>query len=395
MVRWGKLLLAAGVLLLGSSCVGVRQINELAIVTAVGLDVGKKPNTVRLSAQIIRPADARGQTGAPSGGTGEPIYSVETEGASIFDAIRNLGRFSSRRVYWAHNFLIVMHEDYARQGIQDMVDFFTRNHELRMNTWVAVTPDSPAELISTITGLEVVPGEAVDSLFRSNHVAGLAPGSNMRNLEESFLSVSTEPILAKLMLRPRGISNKKPEEQGSLEQVELGGAAVFKEGKMLGWLTPMESRALLMFREKLASGIETLPCPGDQDRRLTMEFKDARMDVDPGYSKGDIHYRIRVKMDASIVESGCAKSIASIREEAEALLAAQVKKRIERVVERAQREYRSDFLKLGEVFRNSYPVEWRGMSGHWSEVFSEAETKVEVSVRVNSAVLKAEGTGVR
>ncbi|HZG74600.1 MAG TPA: Ger(x)C family spore germination protein, partial [Paenibacillus sp.] len=69
-----------------AGCGGRQEISELAIVTGVGLDLSDDGEGVRVTAQIIRAADARGQTGAPAGGTGEPIYSVTAEGDSIFAA---------------------------------------------------------------------------------------------------------------------------------------------------------------------------------------------------------------------------------------------------------------------------------------------------------------------
>ncbi|WP_027085756.1 Ger(x)C family spore germination protein [Cohnella panacarvi] len=371
------------------SCVGQRQINELAIVTAVGIENGQKPGTIRLSAQIIRPSDARGQTGAPSGGTGQPIYSALAEGQTIFDAIRNLGRFVSRRVYWAHNFLIVMQEDYARNGIEDMVDFFTRNHELRMNTRVAVTSDSPAEVISTITGLEVVPGQAVDNLFQDNEIVGQAPSSDMMNLEEAYLSRSSEPILARLTLVSRGISNKKPQEHGSLKQVELAGAAVFKEGRMVGWLSPEETRGLLFFTERLESGIEVVGCP-NSGNKLSLEFRDARLKVKPSYRNERPEFRIELRAKADVVESGCGTNIAKIRPDIERALEERLKGEIEALLRKAQREYHSDVLKLADVFRNKFPAEWRKIGDRWSSAFSEARVDVAVKANVKSVVLKSE-----
>lgn len=373
------------------SCIGQRQINTLAIVTAVGIAKGTKPGDVKIAVQIIRPADARGQTGAPSGGTGQPIYSAEAEGASIFDAIRNLGRYVSRRVYWAHNFLIVLQEDYAREGIEDMIDFFTRNHELRMNTWVAVTAEAPGELISTITGLEVVPGDAVDRLFWDNGVVGQAPASNMMNLEEAFLSRSVQPVLARLELTPRGISNKKPGEHGSVMQVELAGAAAFKEGKMAGWLTPAETRALLFFTEKLESGIEVVSCPMNRNR-ATVEFRNARLRVKPGYAGGQPRFDIRLTATADIVESDCGAAVASIRDDVQNELNKKLKGEIESLLAKTQREYKTDVLKLGDVFRNRYPLEWRAVVEKWDDLFAEAEMDVSVRTNIRSGVVKAVGS---
>ncbi|MDQ6422432.1 Ger(x)C family spore germination protein [Paenibacillus sp. LHD-117] len=378
-----------------SSCMGLRQINELAIVTAVGLQEGSRPGNVKLSVQIIRPADARGQTGAPAGGTGEPIYSVSAEGKSIFDAIRNLGRFSSRRVYWAHNFVIVMDEQYARRGIRDMIDFFTRNHELRMNTWVAVTPDSPAEVVSTITGLEVVPGEALNRLFEGNDVAGQTLASNMMNLEEAFQSDSAQPVLARIQLMPRGISNKKPGEHGSIRQVELAGSAVFNGEKMVGWLSNKDTRIVMFFLEKLKSGIEVVACPNESAQKVALEFKEARFQVSASYANGNPSFQVRLKTKADIVESGCGVPLADIRGEIESRMEKQMKERIEVVIGKAQEEFGTDFLKFGDVFRNRYPSEWRTLGPRWSQVFPEAEIGVEAEVRIKSGVVKAVGAGIR
>ncbi|SEO73375.1 Ger(x)C family spore germination protein [Paenibacillus sp. OV219] len=395
MKRAALLLLSLFILMSQTSCLGLRQINELALVTAVGLDNGDKPGTVRVSVQIIRPADARGQTGAPSGGTGQPIYSISAEGETIFDAIRNLGRFSSRRVYWAHNFVIVMHEDYAKKGIEDMVDFFTRNHELRMNTWVAVTPNRPDEVIATITGLEVVPGEAIDRLFRNNHIVGRAPASNMMNLEEAFLSSSTEPVLARVTLIPRGISNKKPEEHGSLEQVDLAGAAAFHGDKMVGWLNNKETRGLLFFLEQLSSGIEVVKCTNNNEK-LSVEFKEARTKVTPSFPNKEPHFRIQIKTSADIVESGCGINLDDgVRLATQKKLEEQLKLNITSVLDKAQKSYHTDFLKLGDVFRNKYPTEWHGMKQNWNLMFAKATFDVEVKATIKSGVVKAVGTEIR
>lgn len=378
-----------------TSCMGLRQINELAMVAAVGLDLGDKPGTIRLSAQIIRPADARGQTGAPSGGTGEPIYSISTEGTSIFDAIRNMGQISSRRVYWAHNFLIVMSEQYARKGIDDMVDFFTRNHELRMNTWVAVSADKPDEVISTVTGLEVVPGEAVDRLFRDHRIPGRAPGTNMMSLEESHLSSSTQSVIARVSLQPRGVSNKKPGEHGSIQQVELKGAAAFKNSKMVGWLTADDARGVLFFLERLNKGIEVISCPDSNANTITLEFNSAKLKVTPSYAQGRPKFTVRLTTSADIVENGCKQSAEHLRKDAGEGLDQELTEILKGVIDKAQHKYHSDFLKLGDVFRNKYPAEWKKIDGSWDDVFSEAEITVEVQTTVKSGVVKATKEGIK
>lgn len=381
------LLIGAAVSILVTGCFGKQEINDLAMVTAVGLDTNGE-NQVNLSVQIVRPADARGQTGAPSGGTGEPIYSIESQGRTIFEAARNLARFSSRRVYWAHNFVIVIGENYARRGIADMIDFFTRNHELRMTTWVVVTPDKASEVIATITGMEVVPGEAIDKLFRYNQIVAEAPGSNMMRLQEAYLATGTEPVLAKVQLKPRGISNKAPDQFGSLNQAVLSGAAVFKGDKMQGWLSPRDAKGLLPFIEHVDSEIAVVKCPDEPEKRSTLELKRLSQSMSPKWENGRVKLRVKQKVDANLVEMGCSQSFGEIRDQLAAELKTKMEEQVKRTCGIAQKQYRTDFLKAGQAFHNRYPLEWRKMEAEWDDYFAEAEVQVETDVKLTSPVLK-------
>ncbi|RIX52971.1 Ger(x)C family spore germination protein [Paenibacillus nanensis] len=386
-MKVNKIFIVILVISLLSGC-GKRQINELALVSAVGIDQGSSPNSVRVTVQVVRPADARGQTGAPAGGTGEPIYSVQAEGKTIFEAIRNLARFSSRRVYWAHNFIIVINEKFARAGIADMIDFFTRNPELRMNTWIAATPNPASEVVSTITGLEVVPGEAVDKLFRYNEIVSEAPRTNMTRLQESYLNEYTHPVLARLELKNRGISNKKPEEFGSLKQIELSGTAVFKHDKMVGWLNRAQSRALLLFIENVDSGIEVITCPDLPNQDATLEVKSQSLHVKPIASGSVPSFHVDVSSRVELSESGCLATFNEMRGYLEEQMGNRVKEQIESLLAAAQKKYKVDILKLGEIYENEYPSEWRRIRDDWEDIFPQVQITIDSRAELTSAVLK-------
>ena len=184
-----------------SGCLGREEIDDLAMVMSVGIDKDNN-GKVLVTTQVARPADARGNAGA-GGGTGEPIWTAVGEGNTIFEGIRNLARFASRRVYWGHNMVIVMSEEVARDGIVDIIDFFTRNNELRMRTWIVVAEGKANEIISTKTGLEVIPGNSIDLLFRFSPIIAEAPKSNVMSLAAGYVGEHVEPYLATVRLKAR------------------------------------------------------------------------------------------------------------------------------------------------------------------------------------------------
>ncbi len=375
-----------------SGCnIGKRELSDLALVMAVGLDKGSKEGLIKVTIQVVRPADARGQTGAPSGQTGDPIWSATAEGETIFQAIRNLSTFSSRRVFWAHNFIIVINEDLARDGIRDIIDFFTRNTELRMRTWVVVTPDKGSEVVSTMTGLETVPGEALDKLFRYTPISAQAPSTQMIDLQAAYLSESSEPILARAKLIKRGISNKKPGQAGSINQIELAGAGVFKGDKLVGLLEPVEVRRILPFIEPPDTGVLILECPDEKNRKMTVELINQKFDVKPSYKDRKPGFDIHYELDSSVVEAGCPFSLDEREKvkELEKQMETTLKKELTNVLDKVKNEYKSDFIELGKVFLNKYPVEWRTIGPKWGEIFPTVDVKIHIKANIiDSELLK-------
>jgi spore germination protein KC len=375
-------------LLLLSGCVGKREINDLAIVMAVGIDKAED-GQVEITAQIVRPADSRGQTGAPSGQTGDPIWAASSTGQTLFEAIRNLSTFSSRRVFWAHNYAIVISEDYAREGIQEAVDFFTRNPELRMRTWVMVTPEKASEIVSTLSGLEVIPGESINKLFRYTGISVQAPRTQMINLQAALADKSAEPVVARVQFTNRGVSNKKPGQAGSIKQIELAGAGVFKGDKLVGVIQPKDMKGLLPFIDKPETGMMVLKCPEDEKQKISIELENQRFKITPKVKKGQPVFKVEYSALGSIVESPCAFSIKNTpkMKELEKQVETQLKNQVERILEVAQSETRSDFLHLGEIFHNHYPVEWRKLEKNWEAVFPDVKVEVKTTAEMNDSSL--------
>lgn len=388
-----KILFLLSLILLISFMVGCTNvdISDLGLVMAVGIDKGKKEGSIMVTVQVALPSNARSQTGAPSaGGKGEPVWTASAEGNSIFEAIRNVGRFSSRRLFWAHNYVIVINDDYARdEGISDVIDFFTRNNQLRMNTWVVVTPDKAQNLVATKTGLEVIPGRSIDKLFRYNRLIAEAPSTDMKILTASYMSSSSHPVLAKVQTKSRGISTKTPGEFGSTPQVELSGAAVFNRDKMVGWLNAKESRGLLWFIEKIESAVIALECPTNKMKPASVELKENNFEVKPSYKNGKPSFSINITSYGELVELGCSTTLENptIMADLEKALEKELKEEIEKVINKAQKEYKVDFIKLGESFENKYPAEWKKIRSRWKDIFPEVEISVHVNAEIKSPAL--------
>lgn len=373
-----------------TGCFGREDINNLAMVMAVGIDEGKKPGTVLVTAQIARPSDAVGQTGAPVGGTGKPIWTAASEGRSIFEAMRNLDRFSSRRVYWAHNKVIVLSEAVARSGITDVIDFFTRNHELRMRTWVVVTKRRASDIVAAKTGLQVIPGDSIDRLFHYSAYTSEAPPVDMRLLQATFLHPTSQVVLPCVTFVMRGLPPQKKEEFGTSPQVELSGAAYFQGEHLAGFLTIPQTRGALWFIHHETSREVVVPCPDHPHSWATLEMRGHSFTLTPVLTGKQVHFIIRLKASLDLVEADCEQAASNqvLMQQLEGEARMKLASEVLAVLAVAKRTH-SDFLRLGERVEDRYPGEWRTLQTIWPQLLSQAHFQIHVKVAIKSPVLLA------
>lgn len=148
-------------------CWDQQEVERLGIVLATALDQAPD-GRVRVSVQTINPkALVGGGLGGGGGGFGgtRPFRNRSTEGISIFDCIRLLSLESPRQLFFAHNQIILISEELARnRGIEELVDFFDRNPQIRRSNWVLISRSDNSTILE-------MPGEIVAPA--SQRIAGI------------------------------------------------------------------------------------------------------------------------------------------------------------------------------------------------------------------------------
>lgn len=147
-LRFSLFVFILGLLLITTGCWNAREIDELAFVLGIALD--KTGNGgVKITVQMAKPSTF---SKSPTGGgkEGKPFWVASSEGKTFFEAIRNMATFTSRRIFWSHNKIIIISEKLARSDISEILDFFCRNPELRLRTCVAVIPGEAGPILEKL-----------------------------------------------------------------------------------------------------------------------------------------------------------------------------------------------------------------------------------------------------
>jgi spore germination protein KC len=386
----GLLALYLGVSVLLTGCWNSRELNDLAIVSGIGMDKLDDEDGYRVTFQIINPTSSAPSTGASS--SQPPVMVISSTDRTIFGALRKASRRMTRQLFFAHTQLMIVGEPLARSGINNLFDIFERSHELRLNTTVLIAKNSDAaSVLKLLTALETQPSTG---LVKKTQNTSRVWGENRRiGVFEVINGITGEGDFTINGIQIIG-SAEEGKKKSSLEQTEapagsiMSGLGVFKNGKLISWLNGPESRGTQWLLDKLEEtsvNIDSL----DRNKDISVNVFYSKTSVKVDLQEGKPVFHIHIREEGSINEAGSFVDL-SKEEELEKLkkeLAEQTASEVKMALKAAQ-EKRSDIFNFGNELKRTHPELWKTVKKDWNSVFAEGELDLQVDAYIR-------GTGMR
>lgn len=380
-----------GVLLLPvAGCWSRREISELAIIVAIGFDYEPGPEPYRITMQVAR-VNALVRGGAAQGqAKGDPVEVVTGVGRTPHEAGRNLQRGMPRRFHPQHNELWVIGEEMARREIGPLMDFFERLQLLRPNVLVLVAKGPAREVLQHSENLERTLAETVTGLMRFRTYTGSTLRVAVHDLGVVLSQPGRQPVIPGIRLNPTAVDKGQP-------LVMLVDLAIFREDRLVGWLPPESNLGFLWAVNKIARGLVTLPCPGEPDRSVTVEFSRGNSTRRATFTRGNPGVWIHTDLEVDISSQECRENLAS--PESFAQLADSLERYVARTIIEAigyAQDLKSDVFGFGELFYQEVPAYWKRVAGRWDdEVFPALEPRVTVKVHTRRPGLTTSPTPMK
>ncbi|GIM45009.1 germination protein [Collibacillus ludicampi] len=371
-----QLLLLCFMVLLLSGCWDRKEINDLALV--VGVSIDKKKDGFMLSLQYIIPKTLTGQAGGMGGGGGgsggEATTKVESgEGLTIADAMARLQEKIPRKIFWGHMKALVIGEDIAKEGITDNIDFFLRHPEPRMRTFVYVSKGKASKLLEVPGYLERFSSETIRELnkLRFNLEVTL---KDLTQMIKSDAKAAALPWIEVVEW-----SSSHPERS----RIRLNGAAILKNGKMVGYVDDYTTRGLLWIRNEVAMATITVQ-PSGEKGKVSLNMIGFHTKLVPQIEKGKWLMRIEAVTSDDVVENTTSLSMMNPNHTQRIAKAAgvQIEKRMKLALKKIQKGMNADIFGFSEAFQRKYPKEWDQAKDHWDEIFPKIEVKIDTKVYV-------------
>lgn len=370
--KWKALLIMFIIICINllSGCWNYREVEQLAIVSGVAIDsLGK--DKVLVTVEIIGIEQGEPQS------TLKPVY-IHAVGKTFFDAVRAMIAIQGKRMYWSHAKVIIVSEDIAKESIVEVLDFINRDAEVREDMWVLLSREKTArDIFNSKPIFESLVSFELDDTMRAQGSISRYPSIELYRFLDNIASKETSTTIPTVKLIDiKGITVSY-----------VTGAAVIKKDKLQGYLDEAETRSLLWILDEIKGGVYSVENVADTQLNATLEIFRSKTKIKPEVKAGVPTFKVSIVIDCNVGEIMGSKDFISeknvgvLEKDAEA----QIKQDIEKLIDKAQKNYKTDFLGFGENMKRAMPNAWRSIANEWNDMFQDIEVKVEVDVRVKGS----------
>ncbi|NPV91255.1 MAG: Ger(x)C family spore germination protein [Firmicutes bacterium] len=402
MTRLKKLIFLTFIIIISvslSGCWDYQEIGEIAYVQALGIDRGKE-NKLTITAQIAVPGKLQSGSGDTSQGKGNPFEVVSVESPSVMASLNLMNTFVNRRISLKHTRIIIISEDFARDGTLPYLEVISRLPQVRRSIMIGVSKGiSAKELLEKNQPVfEITPSKYIDMAAEMSQYTGFSP------FEPQFLffynaarSLGADPVAPLLSVKrktPQG-EGKTIDPQGWISEgsyrageiprsggneVEIMGAALFRGNKLVGDIDGDEMTALAILRNTFHQAYFSLPDPMNPERITSVNLfqkQGANFEFDLTNPTPKVKIQVFLKGDVLGIQTHANYEDPQYRNILENGIAEKMKSDIVKLLQHTQ-SLGVDPAWIGEKAKMHFLTDKEWEDYNWKSVYPKAEIEVDV-----------------
>jgi spore germination protein KC len=376
--------------LASAGCWDRREPDDMVFAVALGFDIDEDGDYVAI-AQFANPMAAKGGVGPGSQPAGSALFWTNcAKGRTPYDALSNLSPALSREMAVSNVEVLLVSEDLARRGMAPIMDLIARDNELRLTVIAAVVDGDVKALLESEFPEDPIPALSIQRMLNPIHF--IDPSVKSVDLLQSIadmLRPGQDLLLPVLRLNAGAGSDST----SSGPPVTHMGAAAFHRDRMIGWLDGHESRGANFARGKSQHAPISVQSP--TGGLVSIHVTNVASTVTPRYSDEGVSVLIKTKVEGHVQgqiglgegEAGVDFSDPESLRHLRSCLAQCVREDIEHALAKS-RQYRSDFIGLGNAVYRRLPRTWQtGVGDRWYELLPDVGVQIEVEAALTSSGL--------
>ena len=186
-----KIILVCVFLFLLSGCYDYKELNDYAIVTGIAIDKIKDKYEV----SVLISNSSKTSSDAESKESDVVVYSGH--GDTIFEAFKDIGLSSPKEIYIGSFSILLISEDVAKEGINNVIDVFLRYPNSRKSFYLTIVKNDKAkDVLKIMTPLANFPSQNIsNNLASSTSLQGIIRKVSFNELLSILVQDGIEPTI--------------------------------------------------------------------------------------------------------------------------------------------------------------------------------------------------------
>ena len=374
-----KIFLLLPLLFLLTGCYNYRELNDLAIIS--GVSVSKVDDTYKITAEIVNPKKEQDASGGKE--TDYVIY--EGEGKSMQEAFREIVKESPQKLYGAQMDVLIIEEETAKEGIGDIIDFFARDPEVRSEFYVLISKtDEPLKIVTPL--INITSKNILKSLEATNTYMGISNMVTYHELISNYLNPYLEIALPSVEIignKEIGETNENIERSTSKATNVISNMAVFKEGKLIDYLTKEESIAynIIMNNSKTV----LIRNEYDNNKFIVNEIIKSSCEMKPNLEKKKVTLSIKGTATIADVNKKIDLENTSEYKKIQDKFNETVEKLVKNTIKSTNEKFNSDIYGFRDLFYKSDAKEFKKM---YKKLKNNFLNEIEIEVKSNIEIIE-------
>ena len=233
-------------------CWNYKELNEYSIVTGIAID----KNAENYNVSVLISNVSKGNNSSSSDSSSPDIVVYQGNGNSIYEAFKDIGLVSPKELYLNSFSILIISEDVAKDGLNNILNFFLRYSSSRNNFDIVISHDCKAkDALKVLTAITNSPSQSIsDNLKSTKHLQGSIKAVSIDDLVSTLLKGGIQPTISTVYLigdEKIGSTKKNLESSEPASYIKLGNLAVFKGDKLVDIATHDESVGINMMHNQV------------------------------------------------------------------------------------------------------------------------------------------------
>lgn len=300
------------------------------------------------------------------------VYLIDETGNTIFEVLHKLSTRLQRPMHLKLLKVIVLTEGVAKdeKSVQQIIDGLNRDFIINKALSMLVAKGSAKDLITA--GLKSKRQAAIEGTLNSMLIN--------KQQATMFTPISISDFIEDIDTTNAAIV---PLVISGEEDIIISGSALFKNYKLIGYIKPMENRAIALVNNRVNEDSVEVEYKGNSLALMITGSKTKKTLV----SKEDnLKMKFDIELEGHIQSFSLDQDMSIETEEMlEALqdaAAQSVKKDVEDVIEKLQKEFNADAIQIAEYLRRFHPKLWKEIEKDWDKIFPDIDIEVNVKVDI-------------